>query len=871
MSDWLVSFDFSRPAWLLAALVALPLVIYYYRRSLVDFSRRQMLISTVLRIAIVLLLVLALAGWTLVRLTREQFVVFAIDRSASMGEEAQEQARKFIEEAQRSAGPNRSALLHFAAQPTQPQPTRERLTEPQDRNGSDLAAAIETAVAAIPPDYVPHVVLLSDGNQTSGDALRAALRAGVPISTRAAPARREPEVQVSAVNVPPQAREGEPFPIEVVIDSNHDDDAQIEVFRGAHRVINEQRKLKAGENRLKFTQSITGEKLAEYSVRLYGAKQDTFLDNNTDTGLVFASGKPRVLLVDSDPQLMTHLVYALQEEGIEVEVRPPSGVPETLADLQNFELLALSNVPATSLRQKQMETIRSYVQDLGGGFLMLGGDQSFGLGGYYKTSLEEILPVRSDFEKEKEKPRLAMIIVLDKSGSMGGDKIEMAKQAAASAVELLGPQDQIGLIAFEGETFWVCDVQPAANRTAILDDISRIEAGGGTDMYPALDEAYAALDRVSAKLKHVIVLTDGISAPGDFLGIATAMAGARMTLSTVAVGDDADLDLLEQMAYIGHGRHYHAQDAASVPQIFAKETVTASKSAINEQPFTPQVMRPTQALADIEFDSAPFLLGYVVTRPKPTCELVLATEQGDPLLAWWRYGLGMSAAFTSDAKARWAAEWLTWPSFSRFWAQVVRQTMRKGDAGNVIVEVERQGNKALLRLDSVDATGRFINQADSQLTIIDPRLQTQRMPLQQTAPGRYVAQVDLDQSGPYHFDLLQRANGQMLHHQSRGLYVGYPDELRLRKPNTELLGALSAATGGRAEIPAAEVFAPSERTAERSTALWPYLAALAACLLVLDVALRRLDLSSGFEAPRDKAGPAPRAAVKNEFATASQR
>src|SRR5262249_40144110 len=192
-------------------------------------------------------------------------------------------------------------------------------------------------------------------------------------------------------------------------------------------------------------------------------------------------------------------------------------------------------IPATDLTQRQMEVARTYVQDLGGGLVMLGGDQSFGLGGYYKTTLEEILPVRSDFEKEKEKPSLAMVLVIDKSGSMGGTKMELAKDAAKGAVELLGPNDKVGVIAFEGETYWVSEVQPAGNKSYIMDKISSIEAGGGTVMAPAMEAAFEALRDTVAKLKHVIILTDGISAPGPFEEIAQNMAQARITCSTVGI------------------------------------------------------------------------------------------------------------------------------------------------------------------------------------------------------------------------------------------------------------------------------------------------------------------------------------------------
>jgi uncharacterized protein YegL len=418
--------------------------------------------------------------------------------------------------------------------------------------------------------------------------------------------------------------------------------------------------------------------------------------------------------------------------------------------------------------------------------MMLGGDQSFGLGGYYKTVLEEILPVRSDFEKEKEKPSLGMVLVIDKSGSMGGEKIEMAKEAAKSAAELLGPRDQLGVIAFDGNFYWVSDMQSAGNKARIIDDISRVEAGGGTTMAPAMEEAYNTLVGSTAKLKHVIMLTDGISSPGDFEGIAQNMASSRITCSTVAVGEGCDSRLLEDIARIGQGRYFEAMDPSSLPQIFAKETMTASKSAINEQPFVPAVVRPTQTLADIDFETAPFLLGYVVTRPKATCEFILATESGDPLLAWWRYGLGTTVAFTSDAKSRWGAEWLTWPGYSKFWAQVIRQSMRKNDVKGVIVEVKQEKRKAFVTLDAIDPAGKFLNQAVTEATVIDPHLGQRKLELKQTAPGRYAAEFETPESGAYHLNLTQKTSGgTLLHQQTRGLIVGYPDELRLHPTNNE--------------------------------------------------------------------------------------
>lgn len=857
--------ELTRSAWLFGLLVV-PLLVYCFVYTLVDFTRWQRTISLVCRSLIVTLLVLSLAGLTLLLPTQQEFVLFAIDHSLSVGDESQARIEKYLREAVSHAGDRRLAWMSFAAEPGSVEAKRPETVVPAragtgsppassikvaegtttadlDPNGTNLAAAIEAAAGAMPPSYVPRIVLITDGNQTSGDALKAALRANIPITTIPLSTRPDPEVQVSSVAVPAQVREGEPFHVEVVIDSNHDDEGEVQVFRGAHRVVSERKKLKKGENRFKFQQQITQERLAEYTVRVSGLKQDALLDNNTESGLVFTMGKPRVLIVENDPLQAQHLARALEQEDIQVDIRPAQGMPDSLADLQNYELLVLSNVPATSLTQRQMEMARTYVQDLGGGFMMLGGDQSFGLGGYYKTVLEEILPVRSDFEKEKEKPSLGMVLVIDKSGSMGGDKIEMAKEAAKSAAELLGPKDKLGVIAFEGEHYWISELQPASNKGRIIDDISRLEAGGGTNMYPAMEEAYAALNGTSAKLKHVIMLTDGISAPGDFQGMASTMAAARITVTTVSVGEGADNSLLEEIATLGQGRNYVATDPASLPQIFAKETMTASKSAINEQPFVPQVIRPTQTLADIDFETAPFLLGFVMTRPKATCEFILSSETGDPLLAWWRYGLGTTVAFTSDAKTRWGAEWLTWPGYGKFWSQVMRHAMRKSDAKGVIVQVAQQDRRATVTLDAIDPSGRFLNQAETELTLIDPQLGLKKVPVQQTAPGRYVAEFETPRTGAYHLDLLQKQGGKMLYHQARGLHVGYPDELRLRPTNDALLQEVARVSGGQFNPAAAELFTKTDKIATRPIPLWPYLVLAAAFLFLVDVALRRIDFS----------------------------
>lgn len=898
------------PHWAWSLIPALLLLAWFHYRTLSDFAKVQRNVSLLLRIGVVGLLVAAICGPVILEPTKTQMVIFAVDQSESIDEEAAKKANQFLADATAAAKERGAEVryLPFAKQPKALMTEWKSPDDPDDPNDEDaeiaatesadevgdseakeqlstdggivelsdeqpwapvdsngqqtdeqanevyrratnLDAALNAAIAALPPSRVPRIVLLSDGNATQGGSSLATLsESNCPVDTVLLPVRSDPEVQLSSVQAPTQVRQGQPFYVEVVISSNQDAEGYVDLYRGDIQVGADNAttiKVKPGENRFRFRQSVEGKKQETFAARLRGFN-DTLLDNNESSAIVYAVGRPRVLFIDRDVDQTDSLRWALDEQSIDLEVRPPEGIPTTLSELQAYECLVLSNVPATLMSMRQMDLIRMYVQDLGGGFIMLGGDESFGLGGYYRTQVEEILPVRSNFEKEKEKPSLAMLLVIDKSGSMGGQPIELAKDAAKAAVELLGPKDSIGVIAFDGSPTMVAEIRSTDNKGQIIDQISSIEASGGTAIYPALVDAYNELLPVSARLKHIILLTDGHSTDGDFQGLAGDISAARMTLSTVALGQGSSQELLEELADIGGGRFYFCDDPQTVPQVFAKETMEASKSAINELPFAAQLIRPTPVLEGIEMDLAPLLLGYVVTRPKPTAEFILASEAGDPLLVWWRYGLGMSVAFTSDAKARWAAEWLSWPDFGPFWAQVIRHAMRKDDSSGVYVDIRRQGQQAMISMDAVDQNGQFIDEAATKLTVIDPKLGKQSIQLKQTAPGHYEADLQTPEKGAYHLDLAQSQSGGDTQRISRGLTVGYSDELKLLPPGEAALQQISRASGGQYGIEANDVGTPDERTAREPVPLWPWLLMAALVVFIADVAFRRIEI---WEAP----------------------
>ncbi|MDR1958925.1 MAG: VWA domain-containing protein [Planctomycetaceae bacterium] len=832
-------------------------MIWTFRRLLPGFSKPQRIAALSVRLVILFLLILSAAGLTFFHRTQKKMVVFLIDQSRSISANARDFTADYLKTSTDAAGKRPYLVIPFAKTPLPPvtrfQPdnnpdndsdrTSDRMESLSGSGWPDetnIADAFRFAAAKVPPEYVPQIVILSDGNETSGDILETVRRAGVPVSTVPLPERIEPEVQLDELRVPPQVREGEPFFLELTIRSNRKTECRLNVYRDDFKVIEETPLLEIGENGFRFRQSLENRRQSRFTADV-SAAEDTLPDNNRAEGTVFVGGKPRILLVGSDTKMIRHWASALREQNIETEIRPPEGIPDSLEKLENFDAVVFSDVPAVSLSPFQMEMICRYVRDLGGGFLMLGGEESFGPGGYSQTLLEEILPVRCVAEKEKEKPALAICLVIDRSDSMKGEKMEMAKDAAQSAAELLSPNDFVSVIAFDDGSHLICPIQSASQINTIHSGIAAIDSGGGTNIYPALREAFGELNRIEARLKHVILLTDGYSGTGDYDGIMRQMTDSRITVSTVGVGE-ADHNLLKRLAELGHGRYYACRDPQNIPQIFAKETVTASKTGLKEEPFLPQLITPTEVLAEVPLTAMPPLLGLNVTGPKPTSQVILASESGEPLLAWWRYGLGMSAAFTSDVKSRWGAEWLVWSEFPVFWGQVMRHIMRSAESRDAEIAVTRRNGLIRITIDAVNDAGEFLNQANGNVTVISPDLSQRMFPFSQTSPGRYEA--DVPESPERLVCVMSLSVGERtVFRQTRGIATGTPEEWRLQPTNHDLLRQLAEMSGGAFDPPPEQLFdRDTSCIVFHPVTLIPYLLTAAAFLFVAEVFLRRVDL-----------------------------
>ncbi len=847
-----MSFALTNPLGLLGLLL-IPYLVLVDRASLADQPHFRRRLSLVLRIVIVALLVLGLSGVQAVRRSNQLCVFFILDLSDSMTDEQKAEAVEYVRRAVKQmrqddlAGvivAGSEALVELAPAPKL---QFEKVRTTLSTTRTDLAAAIRLALAAFPDGTLKKIVLLSDGNENLGSAAdEANLAASDDVMVDVFPlaATYEKEVFAEKLAVPPQLKVGEPFDLKLVVHSLQPTTATIRLLRNDEYVHSYDAKLVEGVNRLELPQVIDESGFYSYDC-IIESPDDTRPENNRALGFCVIRGQPRVLYAEGDPDEHRYLREALAAAKIEADVVGLAGVPSALGELQQYDSLVLSDVRADLISLEQMKMIRAAVRDLGIGLIMIGGEHSFGIGGYYQTPVEDALPVYMDVRRKRKLPGLAMELVIDKSSSMGGtmlgcSKMDLAKEAAIAAVDLLKPQDEIGIIVFDQAFKEVVELQKATRKKHIKEEIARVRSGGGTQMYGGMERAHERLKKSDAKLKHCILLTDGQSMPADHEGLARRMAAAGQTISTVAVGSDSAVGLLQSIAKIGKGNYYFTDSPRNIPRIFTRETMLASRSFVIEKPFMPRPDPDSELLRGIDLASMPQLLGYVVTSKKQLARNSMTTPKGDPVLTSWRYGLGRSVAFTSDAKARWAAHWISWPGYRKFWEQVVRWTVRSVAKSPYQAWVDLEGGQATAVLEAIDRDGAFVNFLKAEARVVAPGLDSRRLPLHQVAPGRYEARFPAREVGQYVVNVRYEDQQGRTASQVTGLEVAYPPEYAELTPNEPLLARVSETTGGVMGPDAEKAFVKRRSGARRSHDIWALLAALAVLLFPLDVALRRL-------------------------------
>jgi uncharacterized membrane protein len=896
-------------------LIALPigwllLLLFAWRR------RFQPFIPFLLRLVIIVLIGLALAQP--VRLRAEagdqllaQRLVILVDQSASLGETGRQALRAEATRLTRDF-PD-SITLFFADRPviilpyspaligSQPLPDKPPAEIAVDLGAltldpeiSNLADAL-TLGAKLLDDKAGRLILLSDGLSTKGDAFEATAqlaRQGIPVDVvtvdeamRATWAATTSDVRLIKLDVPPVLRQGETYDIEVVIHSTDATNVTLRLTQVSQDEVlaEDVVSVEAGLNL--FTFEATAEVLGPQTFRAdIAADSDAEPANNGYSAWTQVFAPSRILLVGEDQLQMSRFKQQLEEAGYAADQVRPASLPDRLSPLESYTGMVILNVSARSLELEQMVAVQEFVRSLGRGLLVTGGRESFSLGHYDDTPLADLLPLTLEPPPREERPPVALLLIIDHSGSMleeregqAATKLAMAKAAAIRATDILGPEDLLGILIFDNRYEWVVPFQPVSDGATLLhiqESIAAIPGAGGTRILQAMQIGLPALaeQKQASGGSHAVLFTDGKSFDGnsgieEYDRVVDAALEANITLSTIAIGNDADIELLGHLAERGLGRYHFAAAPDELPALTIAESDILRSNAVQEGEFRPSLAAPHSIVRGLFNDSAdsqeillPDLTGYIAMTPKPRSEVALQIGPGDPLLSVWGYGLGRVAAWSSDAGHEWASQWPSSAEATRFWGQALGYTLPAPDLGLLQLKAEQEPNGLVtLIADSLTGAGETVDLARTQATLTTPGGREIPVSLRQVSPGRYQQRLHLADPGAYVLRVNQLVPGEVEEATATlGFVVPYPAEYALPVEGTgeTLLTHIATTTGGHpfalgnSPLPGSDCDAAVDDCApdqpltltqneEAVIELWPWLLGLALILWPVEIAWRR--------------------------------
>src|SRR3954471_10714064 len=862
-----ISFEAPLALLLLVPALVLTIGLHLAAGRRVASGRRR--VALVVRTLLLAALVFALAGFQLVLPVDRLATVFVVDMSDSVGNAGREDALAFLRDTlkERPDGDVAGIVAFGKGALVERLPSDlseiDRLASTPVKSATDIGAALRLATALFPDDAQKRIVLLSDGNDTSGGGqAEAALAAsqGVRIETRQIGLGDVDEVLIERLTTSSTARLGESVPVTVEVRSNVAQTATVRLFADGALAATKPVELPAGATTVSFDVKPTEAGFHTFRAVVEAAR-DTFSENDRADSNTIVKGEPRTLVLAGDDKVAAELVAALKNQRQEVDSVVPEALPTDFASLASYDSVVLVDVPRVRLDDRQLAALQVYVRDLGKGLVMVGGPKSYGAGGYQKTPLEETLPVDMGVRDRQKQPDVALVVVIDQSGSMaachcntfnggnpggagsgigGVQKVDIGKEAILRAAAALTERDELGVVGFNEAAHWVVRTQPLGGIADLQGQIAGIRADGQTNIFAGLDQAVTSLEGTSATRRHIILLTDGWSRSGQYDGILAKMKADGITLSTVGAGGGAN-PFLEQLARQGGGRFYAATNPSSIPDIFLKETQQVSGQQIVEEPFFPIQTSSSPILRGLD-GGLPQLRGYNGTTIKPAAQSVLVTARDDPLLAQWQYGLGRSVAWTSDSTGRWAKDWVGWTGFNRFFSQLVSWTFPGEETGGIEATFETTGTTTGLHVESVEPDGSPRDFYATTAVVVGPDLEPRSVDLVQVAPGVYQAPLGEIDPGAYAVRITQTRPGSSPQGRTVGLVAQTAAEYRQLGANEPFLASVRAAAGGSVIATAKDPWIHDLTATDRSTDLWPLLLVVALLLWPLDIALRRMSL-----------------------------
>lgn len=849
--------NFTRP-YLLVLLLILPLTYLIYKQSSRQIKKTREKVALLIRILLFTLLVLALAQPSLKIPLPGQTIIFLVDHSESILPKEYERSREFIQNALTwKKKTDKAGIITFGASPSIEIPPGEDLYFSKFQSAppgyfTNIESGLELALANLPVDGNRRVVLISDGQENSGQAALVALKfkeQGIPIDVFPLKNQTGPEVLLEELFLPSTAKIDEEFSVRILCYSSQEAEGVLRLYCNDLLVKTEPITLHPGKNFFLFLQSLSMGGTYHYRAEIE-AEPDTCLLNNQGTGLIMVSGEKRLLIVGKDDPETQNFINLLSTNGFSIKQKSLNNFYENFTELSSYAAIILNNIPYSKLTPGQIDQLQTYVYDLGGGIITIAGRDNYSRDNQSQSDFEAMLPIHSSLEQRILFPTLTLLPIIDVSGSMdeeqdesGITKIRLAKEAIIAALDLLINEERIGILAFSNRPRWVVPIQNAEDKERIIQRIAPLQAGGNTNLYPALEEAYRALSREKTSIRHILLLSDGISEPGDFKQLASAITSNGITISTVGIGKGADRKLLADLAVWGGGKTYYTEDFSSIPQIFITETSRLLRPAVREESFQPTLQSLIPPISGIDWQQAPKLHGFVAATPRDLATTFLTTPDHSPLLSGWRYGLGRTVSFLSDLGQDWARDWLEWKDYKKFWSQVINWVIPSQQHSTLFPQFFAKNDLGIIKVDALDHKGDFMNFLTVKARITGPEHQViTNIPLTQTGPGEYQGSFSLEKAGDYLAAITWKQSiseieeGPIL----VGLSVPYSPEYRFFVTDNQLLLKLAAFTGGKILSTPDEVFQLANGFNSKTINLGPWILLFVLYLFLIDVAIRFL-------------------------------
>lgn len=841
-----MGFSIKTPLVLLLIPVVLFILFVTMKKLRMKNTLRRRIVC-VTRGMVLLFLILAMAGISFHFKGTQGATVFLLDMSDSTVSSQEDMVLQVREALKKKPQREQAAVVVFGKDSKVEQflssnPQFAKVETTPTTTATNLEEAVETAMGLYPSDAGKRMVLITDGQENEGNLQNMVSQVtALTVDVQVMRLEKEdtPEVYVDSVTIPEQVDVGDHFQVQTTIVSNCSTTAEVSLYQGNKRKKKIAVELTAGENQFVFSDTQKEAGLKNYRVTVEAVK-DTLAVNNEYVSYTNAKTGDVILLIEGKKGESKEFQQVLKAANVIYDVIIPGQAPRNMIAMQNYKAMILLDVYAEDLPDGFLNNIDSYVKDYAGGVAAIGGENSFALGNYKDTPLEDILPVYMDLRGEKEVPKMAMTLVIDHSGSMGEGSqyrtnLSLAKEAANGAVDNLRKDDQFGVIAFDDTYDWVVNLKEADNKEEIKETINSIPLGGGTSIYPALNAAVDGLIKSDAKIRHVILLTDGQDYMRDYEDLLNKASENGVTISTVAVGTGSDQKLLEELAENGGGRYYYTDLSSDMPRIFAQEVFLSARAYLINETFVPEIASNSPLISEVTKEGIPSLYGYVAATQKEMATVHLKSDQDDPILTTWQYGLGKTVAFQSDGTGEWTGEWAKWDQYPVLWKNLIRWMITEQDSEGQL-NISQQGSSVHLVYEA--------DQYDSSTTVsgvyTDSQGNQKEIRLNASKPGVYEADVSPDEAGVYSLSITKK-DGEHTASVSRAFAVQYSGEYRFATESGALDQFVNA-VDGKWVTQLSGVFSTKLKEGKSIWNLTTAFLVLSLVLFLFDIVNRRLDL-----------------------------